>query len=223
MKERIDLLRQVSFCRDLPETTLHALSTIAIPQHYPAGAVLYLEDDPATAMYVVVQGRVKIARVSVRGREQVLHVITPGQHFNTVPVFDNGPCPASAEALTKVDLFALPSQAMRHVVEAHPQLALALLHEVTSHLRHMVNLVDTLALHPVQERLAHLLLSQAEASARGEDLPPLTQAEMAARLGTVREMVGRTLKTFEILGLVRIERGTIIVLDREGLAAQIEQ
>jgi CRP/FNR family cyclic AMP-dependent transcriptional regulator len=108
------------------------------------------------------------------------------------------------------------------VVEAHPALARALLREFTGRLRHLVDLVDTLALHTVQGRLAGLLLAQAEAAERGEPVLPLTQAEMAAQLGTVREMVGRTLKSFEALGLIRIERGAIQLLDREGLAQQRE-
>jgi CRP-like cAMP-binding protein len=87
-------------------------------------------------------------------------------------------------------------------------------------MRHLVNLVDELALHTVQGRLAGLLLAQAAAAERGETAPPLTQAEMAAHLGTVREMIGRTLKTFEALGLVRVERGQITILDRAGLEAQ---
>ncbi|HEY0738688.1 MAG TPA: Crp/Fnr family transcriptional regulator, partial [Herpetosiphonaceae bacterium] len=164
----------------------------------------------------------KIARLATNGREQVLHVAAPGHHFNTVPIFDGGPCPANAEALTDVRLLMLPLPDLRAVVESQPTLALAFLKEFTGRLRHLVNLVDELALHTVQGRLAHLVLEQAQAAERGEDVPPLTQAEMAAQLGTVREMVARTLKSFDVLGLIRIERGVITVLDRDGLAAQAE-
>jgi CRP-like cAMP-binding protein len=174
-------------------------------------------------MYLVVHGHVKIARTSAGGREQVLYVLGPGSHFNTVPMFDGGTCPANAQALTAVTLLALPRERLQGVVEQHPALALALLKEFTGRLRHLVNLVDDLALHTVQGRLAGLLLEQAAAAERGELLPPLTQAEMAARLGTVREMVGRALKTFEALGLLRIERGVITLVDRAGLAAQREE
>jgi CRP/FNR family transcriptional regulator, cyclic AMP receptor protein len=149
-------------------------------------------------------------------------VIPAGGHFNTVPIFDGGPCPANAEALTDVQLLVLPRDQLRRVVEQHPALALALLGEFTGRLRHLVNLVDDLALHTVQGRVAGLLLDQAAAAEAGADVVPLTQADMAARLGTVREMVGRTLKTFEALGLIRVERGAITLLDREGLARQRE-
>jgi CRP/FNR family transcriptional regulator, cyclic AMP receptor protein len=223
MDDRVAILRRVSFCAGLPDAALAALAAIAAPLWRPAGTFIQFEGDPAEAMYVIAQGYIKIARSSASGREQVLNVIGPGGHFNTVPIFDGGPCPANAQALADVALLVLPRDVMRRVVEQHPPLALALLKEFTGRVRHMVNLVDELALHTVQGRLAGLLLAQAEAAERGTAAPPLTQAEMAAHLGTVREMVGRTLKTFEALGLIRLDRGQITILDRAGLAAQREE
>ena len=221
--ERLAQIRAVSFAAGLPEGALVALAAIAAPMQRVTGTLLQLEGDQAEVMYMVVRGRVKIARVSAGGREQVLNVIPPGGHFNTVPIFDGGRCPANAEALTDVLLLALPRDALLAVVERHPALALALLKEFTGRVRHLVNLVDELALHTVQGRLAGLLLEQATAAERGQPAPALTQAEMAARLGTVREMVGRALKTFEALGLLRLDRGVITLLDRAALARQREQ
>ena len=223
MEERIALLGQVSFGVDLPRAALAALAQLAVPLQRGAGTTLQLEGDPADAMYVVVRGRVKIARLAARGREQVLMVVGAGQHFNAVPIFDGGPCPANAEALTDVELLALPGTGLRRIVAEQPALALALLREFTGRLRYMVNLVDELALHTVQGRVAQLLLDQAGRAERGEAVEPLTQAEMAAQLGTVREMVARTLKGFEVQGLIRVERGAIRVLDRAGLAAQHDE
>jgi CRP/FNR family transcriptional regulator, cyclic AMP receptor protein len=221
--DRTSFIRSVSFCAGVPEPAIAALSAIAMPLQRPAGALIQLEGDPADAMYLVARGRVKIARVSAGGREQVLNVIGAGGHFNTVPMFDGGACPANAQAIDNVALLALPRDQLRHVVEDHPALALALLKEFTGRLRHLVNLVDDLALHSVQGRLAGLLLEQAAAAERGDPIEALTQAEMAARLGTVREMVGRALKTFEALGLIQLDRGMIVLLDRAGLAAQREE
>jgi cAMP-binding proteins - catabolite gene activator and regulatory subunit of cAMP-dependent protein kinases len=218
MQEQIEILKQCSFCQDLPPATLNELARIAVRQRYPARQLIQFEGDPAEAMYIVAEGLVKISRIGSNGREQVLNVIGPGGHFNTVPIFDNGLCPANAEALSDLQLLILPRQAMRSLIERQPSLALALLGEFAGRLRHLVNLVDELALHSVQGRLAGLLLRQAEAAERGEISPALTQAEIAARLGTVREMVARTLKSFEIQGAIKLERGAITILDRELLA-----
>lgn len=218
MDDRLKLLRQVSFCAELSDAAVAGLASIGAPLTRPAGTVLQIEGDQADAMYIVIEGRVKISRIASNGREQVLNIIAGGGHFNTAPMFDRGPCPANAEALTDVTLLALPREPLRRVVEQHPPLALALLGEFAGRLRHLVNLVDELSLHTVQGRLAGLLLAQAEAAQRGAAAAPLTQAEIAARLGTVREMVGRSLKSFEAQGLIRLDRGVIILLDRAGLA-----
>jgi CRP-like cAMP-binding protein len=221
--ERVTFLRTVSFCAGLPAAAVTALASIAAPLQRAAGSFIQFEGDPAECMYLIVRGHVKIARSAASGREQVLYVLGPGSHFNTVPMFDGGVCPANVQTLTDVALLALPRERLLRVVEQHPALALALLKEFTGRLRHLVDLVDDLALHTVQGRLAGLLLEQANAAERGESTPPLTQAEMAARLGTVREMVGRALKTFEALGLIQLDRGTITLVDREGLETQREQ
>jgi CRP-like cAMP-binding protein len=150
MDDRKILLQQVSFCVGLPEVAITALAAIAVPLQRRAGAIIQIEGEPAEAMYVVTQGRVKVVRIGAQGREQVLLIATAGHHFNSVPMFDGGPCPANAEALTDVSLLALPRVPLNRVVEEHPQLALAFLKEFTSRLRHVVNLVDELALHTVQ-------------------------------------------------------------------------
>ncbi|MGC8801232.1 Crp/Fnr family transcriptional regulator [Chloroflexus sp.] len=220
--ERIAQLRRVSFCSHLPESTVQALATIAYPCSYSSGAVIVLAGEPPQAMYAIVAGRVKLVRVALNGREQIVNVMGAGQHFNTVPIFDHGPCPVNVQAITDVDLLVLPIDAMRRLVAEHPPLAMALLREFAGRLRHMVNLIDNIALHSVQGRLAQLLLNRAIASEQGEIVAPLTQAEMAAMIGTVREMVSRTLHQFEAQGLIRIERGAIVICDREGLVACAE-
>lgn len=214
---------EIPLFANLPEATHLALAAIALPLERPAGTTIQLQGEPADAMYLVTAGRVKIYRLSTSGHEQVLSVVGPGEMFNAVPIFDGGPCPANAEALGNVVLLVLPRLALLDLVDSHPALARTLLQEFTGKLRHLVDLVDTLALHTVQGRLARLLLDQAHAAERGEPVIPITQAQMAAQLGTVREMVGRTLKNFEALGLIRMDRNAITVLDREGLALQADR
>jgi CRP-like cAMP-binding protein len=222
MQEREAILRRVSFRAALPGVVVADLAAIAVRLRRPAGTFIQFEGDVAEAMYVIGQGQVKISRAAASGREQVLYVLGPGSHFNTVPIFDTGACPANAQALSDVQLLVLPRDAMRRMVERHPTLALALLKEFSGRVRHLVQLVDELALQTVQGRLAGLLLAQGEVAGWNGPAPALTQTEMAAQLGTVREMVGRTLKTFESLGLIQLERGQITILDRAGLEAQRE-
>jgi CRP-like cAMP-binding protein len=137
-------------------------------------------------------------------------------------VFDGGACPANAESIDDVQLLLFPTDDLHHVVQRNPALGLVLLKDLTSFMRKLVNLVDDLALHTVQGRLARLVLRIADETATDAQRAPLTQGEMAAQLGTVREMIGRSLKSFETLGLIKLERGLIRVVNRDGLLAQAE-
>lgn len=215
-------LSSLSFLEGQSDEVVDAVASIGVSLRRPTGSVLFLAGEEAPGLYIVVAGRVKIVRESPQGREQVLHVIEAGNHFNLVPIFDGGAAPATAICLVDSDLLLLPSRLLRELVRHTPDLAMALLADAGLFLRRLVGLVDDLALHTVQGRVARLLLAQAEAADRGEPAPPLTQAEMAARLGTVREMVGRTLKTFDSLGLIALDRGTIVIRDRAGLAEQAD-
>ena len=214
-----DAIRRVGFCAELSEPTLAALDRAVRPVRRPAGASILLQGAPAEAMYIVAEGTVKVGRGSARGREQSLHTAGVGEHFNLVPMFEGGACPATVDAVTDVVLLALPRASLHRLVTQHPDLGLALLKDMATYLRRMVDLVDDLALRSVQGRLAGLLLTLAESAARGDPPRPLTQAEMAARLGTVREVVSRSLRSLETAGVIRVNRGDIQVLDRAGLAA----
>ncbi len=216
------LLRAFPLFAELPDAVIKALSAMAITREYAAGTLIQIEGDPAEATYIVLRGQLKILRSSSSGREQVIHVASPGQNINMVPVLDNGPNPATVQALTNCAMLSFPCEPFRDLIRHEPALAVAMLTDLAARQRRMVGLIDELALHTVQGRLASLLLTRAEAVERGIPVPPMTQADMANHLGTVREMVSRGLKTFEGLGLIELKQGSIVVKDRRGLEEKIE-
>ncbi|MGQ9768423.1 MAG: Crp/Fnr family transcriptional regulator, partial [Anaerolineae bacterium] len=211
-------LRCVPYFRNLPAEVLEALAAIAIERHYDRGQVIFLEGEPCAGLHLVAQGHVKIYKLSSQGREQVLHQVGPGDTFNDVAAMDGGPNPASAAALSDVVLYVIPRRELRRLAEAYPQLAWALLESISRRARHLAAMVEDLSLRSVKERLARLLLAEA---ARTPPAGPLDrsqmmiQAEMAARLGTVREMISRTLRELADEGLIAFDRHRIVILDRE--------
>jgi CRP-like cAMP-binding protein len=148
----------------------------------------------------------------------VLSQLGPGRSFNTVPLFQpQGVNHATAQAVDTAVLYAIPKEDLLRLVTTSPDLALALLRDFADRLDHLTDLVEDLSLRTVRGRLARFLLQQAET---GTVTRHWTQAEMAARLGTVREMIGRTLRSFADAGLIRFDRQRIELLDREGLEAE---
>jgi CRP/FNR family cyclic AMP-dependent transcriptional regulator len=211
----LGLMHSVPYFARLDTAAMEAAAARAISRNYGRGAVIFLEGDPCAGLHVIEEGRVKLYKVSAEGREQVVKLLGPGEFFNEVAVFDGGPNPVSAMAALDATLWVIDCASMRELVSRFPALAAAVVENLAARSRHLLSLVEDLSLRTVSARLAKLLLSQAKT---GGAAPRLTsQQEMAAQLGTVREMVGRVMRTFEDEGFIRLDRHRIVILDREGL------
>jgi CRP-like cAMP-binding protein len=206
----------VSYFRPLPEPDLLVLQSRAIHQQFGRGRIIMLEHDPCPGMYLIESGRVKLFRTSSDGREQVLMLVGPGGVFNDVPVFGGGSNAAAAAAMERTSLYLIPTEHVLAALKAHPDAALAVAKEFAEQLRALANLVEDLSFRHVTSRVAKLLSEYAD-SASGVPRPRLTQQEIAAMVGSVREVVGRSLAALEREGAIRIERARIVVADREAL------
>jgi CRP/FNR family cyclic AMP-dependent transcriptional regulator len=209
------LFGSVPYFSHLDATTLDAVAGSAIRRRYAKGQMLFLEGDPCAGLYVVEGGRIRLLRLSVGGKEQVVKLLGPGEFFNEVAVLDGGPNPVSAMAAIESTLWVIDRHRMLDLLGTYPALAAGVIENLASRARHLLSLVEDLSLRTVSARLAKLLLTQAGEG--GEAPRRLTQQEMASQVGTVREMVSRVLRGFEEKGLIRFERHRIMVLDREGL------
>lgn len=219
MIPKADCLRTISVFAQLPNETRDEIARVAVPRTYGSGETIIFEGDPCTAAYFLARGHARVARVSAGGREQVLARLGPGQSFNTVPLFQrDGENRATVRALDEVRLYAVAKEDLIALLRSNPELGLALLRDLADRLDHLTDLVEDLSLRTVRGRLARFLLEQAEAGAVS---PRMTQAEIAARLGTVREVIGRTLRDLADDHLIRMERGRIVLLNREGLEHEV--
>ncbi len=219
-KATTDFLRRVPYFRHLESAALEALARSAQRLEFKAGTVIFTQDEPSAGLFIVEQGEVKACHISCQGREQILHVICCGDTFNDVAAFDGGPNPVTAIARTDVVLWCISRSDLQRIAAAHPELAWALVESIAKRTRHLVRLVQDLTMRSVRGRLACLLLAQIHGQP-GETIPRLmTQEEMAGRLGTVREMVGRALRDMAADGILRFDRHRIVILDPERLVKE---
>lgn len=181
------------------------------------GQVAVWEGEPCSAVYFVVRGLVRTRRMTLNGREHVLSYLGPGTCFNLVPALDGKPNPLTVDAVTPTTLYSVACADCRSVLARNSEMAHALLEHLAGEVRTLSDMVESLALHTVRARLARFLLDLVSGKA-----PPRawTQEEVAAHIGTVREMVGRTMRDFTQEGLIRRERGRIVVLDPERLTRE---
>jgi CRP/FNR family transcriptional regulator len=198
-----------AFFDDLRTDDLEAIAGAMVQRQYPAGQIVLLEGAASSVLYVVHSGRLKLYKTSARGREQVLRLLRPGDMFNEVAVFDEGPNPASAQAIEDCTLYLLRRRDLMRFVAERPGIALAITRTFARRLREALALVEDLAFRDVTSRLAKILLEDQDGGA-----PRLTQELLAAMAGSRREVVGRALKALSQEGAVRLERGRIHVCDR---------
>jgi CRP-like cAMP-binding protein len=200
------------FFAELGTEDLEALGGVMLQRSYPAGQIVLLEGAASSVLYVVQAGRLKLFKTSPRGREQVLRLLRPGDVFNEVAVFDDGPNPASAQAIEDCTLYLLRRRDLVRFVAERPGIALAITRTFARRLREAMVLVEDLAFRDVTSRLAKILLEGRDGGA-----PRLTQELLAAMAGSRREVVGRALKALSQDGTIKLERGRIHVRDRSVL------
>ena len=219
-RERIELLRSLPYFRPLDEATLASIAAVTVRRLYQPDEVIFLEGEPCAGLFAVHSGHVKIYKVSPEGREQILTIIGLRDSFNDVAVFDGGPNPASAQAMDAIELCVIERPTLVSLFDRHPKLAQAVVAVLAARCRMLVGMVEDLSLKSVAGRLAKLLLDQA---AQGQDAVPLTRQQMAARLGTIREMVSRALRELEDEGLVSRDGRQIVITDQVALERRAVQ
>lgn len=214
MSVQAEFIKTIPYFNGLSQAALESLGKYIFQKSAERGEILLFEGEPAETLYFVVAGVVKVFKTSHDGKEQILQIIRPGESFNDVPVFGGGVNLASAEAMGKVVLNVIKKTDLEAIIGEYPQVALNVIHILSKRIQQLISLVEDLSFRQVTGRVAKMLL---EYAADGGDHPRLTQQEMAAVIGTAREMVGRSLKTLEEEGVIRIDRHRIIISDIDAL------
>lgn len=205
----------------LPATELGDLAGRCLARSLGAGEALFEEGQPCRGLLIVADGRVEIRQISLRGREQVFHTEGPGATLGEGPLFDGGGYIASAVALAPTRVLFLPRAEVIRLCQRRPAVALAMLETMARRVRHFAGIVSDLAFRPVTERLArHLDAAGSGPVESGTCIElTMTHAQLAARLGTVRELVARAFAQLEASGVVARERSRIVIRDPARLAA----
>lgn len=218
-------LAQIPHFAELPTSVLADISQRARPCHFDAGQIIYLEGEPASCLYVLEKGWIRATRMSAEGREQAMMFLEPVEIFGDIAVFTDRPYPCTVIALEAVEAWAIDKTAIHDLVARLPELSLAMIRRLGERVRYYIELVEDLSLRSVEARLSNTLLKHAEHSGELLVVPRrrwTTFDEMAVRLGTVRDVLSRALRTLEGEGLLRVERHRIVILDPEGLKARGE-
>lgn len=217
----IAMLAQIPHFSSLPTKAQDVIMAAAILRHFEAGQVIYLEGEPANYVYLLESGWVKATRMTPEGREQGLLFLRPIEIFGDIAVFSGTTYPGTTTALEAVDVWLIPAETLLSLIRAYPDLALAVIRKLSERVLHYIELVEDLSLRSVEARLASTLLRHAEPHGDVFIVPRrewTTFDEMAVRLGTVRDVLSRAIKTLEEEGYLKVEKQTITILDAKALS-----
>src|SRR5215467_6165494 len=221
------ILNQVPIFSGLSEQEFAFLIPRLVQRRFQAGELIFAEGDACSGLYIVQSGNVRIFKSSAGGREQVLTIDGPGSSIAELPVFDGGKYPASAQAITDCSLLFFSRQHFQALCLQHPEVALKVLKVVGGRLRRLVGIIEELSFTTVRHRLIALLvrLAKSEGSRNGDAITvmlPVNNTELAAQIGTVRELVSRNLSRLQADGLIEIDERNIAIPSIKRLEAELE-
>ncbi len=228
--DKLAALRRTVLFGNLKPEKLTELAALARTRELAQGELLFLAGEKAAGLFVIVSGRIRAYRVNTQGREQTIHIEREGATLAEVPVFDDGPYPATAVAEEPATVLFLDKGDVRRFMLQHPEVGLTALKLMAQRLRGHAELVDALSLQQVGQRLARLLLAQARDRGLRTDSGlqvdlTLSNEELARRVGSVREVVSRTWTRLERDGLIaqapgakQGKRRRVLIADEAALA-----
>ncbi len=193
---------------------------------YAPGEMLFSEGEACKGLYIVVSGRVRIFKTALNGREHVLTVEGPGASVAELPVFDGGKYPASGSAMEKTEVLFISRSDLRAICLEKPEVSLKMLQVVGTRLRRLVGIIEELSFTTVRHRLISWLLRQAAAEGRASERGTVlslnaSQQELAAQIGTVRELISRNLARLQAQSFIEMDGREVTILDKEGLEADL--
>jgi CRP/FNR family transcriptional regulator len=210
-----DHINQLPIFAGLAQETRLELARRSYIRELPAGHTLLLEGMPAESAYVLISGEARAFRMNREGRVQILARFKPGDPINIISLLNPDKLNrATIEALSPMSVLVIRSADFDALITHYPDFSKVLLHHLADRLAKITDLAAGLSLFAVRARLARFLIELADL---GPSSSGWTQDEIAAHVGTVRDVVGRLLRDFEAGGLIQRQRGQIILLDREKL------
>lgn len=210
-------LQTFDFLNGLNDSTLARLADSAVWKVYPSNAVVFWEGDVESNLFYLQYGSLKAIKTAPDGREQVLRFIHAGEVFNEIGVLAKKPNPATAVALEESGIWLIPRDVLENIVLEHPQTAMQIIENMADKIISLVSLAADLSLKSVEARFVNLLLEQAEDGVI-ERRRWTNQTELAARIGTVPDVLSRVIRELTRAGLIEMDKQQIRILDRAGLA-----
>jgi len=217
-----DTLARAGIFQGVDPAAVSALIADMETATFPRGTTIFEEGEPGDRLYIIIEGKVKLARHAPDGRENLLSVMGPSDMFGELSIFDPGPRTSSAVCVTEVTAATMNSEMLKQWIDNHPEISQQLLRVLARRLRRTNASLADLIFTDVPGRVAKTLLQLANrfGTQEGGALRvnhDLTQEEIAQLVGASRETVNKALAEFVQRGWIRLENRAVVILDLQRL------
>lgn len=216
----IEIIKSIPLFSELSDKELEKVNQVASRQRYHKDNLILIEEEVGSTMFIILEGRVKISRISDDGREVILSILSDGDFFGEMSLLDGNTRSANVTAIEESELLVIRREEFLQLLKDFPQIAINLLKELAQRIRKSDEHIKSLSLQDATGRVASTLLRIAEDSGvfrRGQveimELP--LQQDLANMAGTSRETISRVIKSLCSRGYLKKESGKIIILDYE--------
>jgi CRP/FNR family transcriptional regulator, cyclic AMP receptor protein len=220
MDENNDFLKYVPIFSDLDEKTLEQISKLGIRKQFKRDSVILFEHETGSALFVIMEGKVKVSRVSDDGKEVILTILGDSDFFGEMAILDGLARSANVTAMEDSELFLIQRSDFLELLHSHPEVSVALLQELTQRLRSADMKIKSLSLKDAEGKVATVILQLADdvgkikqGTVEIEKLP--FQHDLANMAGTSRETISRTLHSFAKKGFVELEGSKLRIINYE--------
>lgn len=209
--------------RSLPEQHVDMLLSKAIWKTYDRGETLFLQDEPAKAIHIVLDGWIKLYRLTPNGSEAVVSVFTRGASFGEAVALKNRPYPVAAEATTTAEVMHIPANILVDLIRHDAEVGLSIISSTFSHLHSLVSQLEQMKAQTGAQRVAEFLLSHCTVDEGACNVTlPYDKILIAGRLGMKPESLSRAFARLKVAG-VRIDKNQAHISDVEALQAYVEE
>ena len=216
-EEMVSFLRGVSLFTDLDEESLESLARVSMVRRLPKGSIVFFQEDPGNAAFVVYAGAVSISLTTADGRELVINEMRPGDCFGELALFGGEPRSATATAREPSGVIRIPQQEFLSLLDEQPEIMRQLLMTMAGRLRLSSERERALAFLDAPARIARFLLYRAEHYEDFDDVVTFSQEEVAQYIGVTRQTVAKVLADWREAGWIITGRGRIMLVNRKKL------
>ena len=216
------VLKSIPLFAGLADADLAALQAICRLREVQRGELLFSEGEQADGFFVVLDGRVKVYKLSSEGKERILHIVHPGGTFAEAAIFGNGLYPAYAEPLVAGRLLFVPKAGFLELLATNSRIAVNMIAGLSRFLRQFAQQIEELTFKDVPSRLARYLLDLSRGRQTTVELP-ISKSQLASNLGTVSETFSRTLRKLSDDDLIRVTGKRVEILDVDRLEELAER